>query len=372
MDWKNLYAPEHYEHYVKVAEGLHRSRAVQRPWLQNPEAIIFVMQMGIDMGISPMLALDKIRKLGDNWMIEINLARSLVARNGGRFEVLEQTDKHIKTKLVRPSEDGIGEHIETITIEELNRAGTTRKNSFKSFPKQIFRAAAFRQSCAVLFPDILHGTVVADFAHEGLEEVPADSENEVSQETVTEEDHKPKVTKKRRTKAQLAAVKDKLAKIMNITSAGGLVGASDFSPDDADEMPEVLKHLRAAKYKWNDRDQCWVSPEVEKQHVEEKVAQQKAEQEEPPPPEEAHPFAPPQDFDLKSNEQEVAENFDAQRPEHISMLTKAAAEMRATWTQEVDSFVRDNYMSFSKGRVYKATLDSIKEVLKECACQFHN
>lgn len=361
MEWKNLYSPENYEHYQKVAEGIFNSRAVQQDWLPNPPAILFVMQMGIDMGISPLIALDKLRKVKKGWMLEINLARSLVAKKGGRFEILEQDAKHIKTKMVRPDWEENGVHVETITLEELQLAGTTRKDNFKSYPKQMFRAAAFRQSCSVLFSDILHGTTVADFAVERVEDFNfADDSNEnVSTETVSEKDSKPKRT--RRTKAEVEADK-KEKELMRCVGNKEPVGASIVE----EKHYEMLKE---AGYKFNDRDQCWIyhdeklnlkpapgplsSPAEKRAHEQ----SQKQSQE------------PPMDWDVNTKQSDNPD-FNPKDMEHIEMLKDAASSF--SWTPEVDKMVKSNFLTFIEGKGIKAALPSLKGALESCASQYLN
>ena len=363
MDWKNLYAPECYGHYLNVAEGIFKSRVVQRPWLPNPESILYVMQTGIDMGISPMIALDKIRRFDKKtgpggWMLEINLAKSLVAQKGGRFEILEQDDDHIKTKMVRPDWEEHGTHVETITLAELQRAGTAGRDNFKYFPKQMFRAAAFRQCCAVLFSDILHGATPADFAHEDLENVDGADTGDISTATVTAEDHKPKKPRSRQGKTAPSA-KAQRQELEKLVCAQQLVDGALVAETD-------LALMKDAGYMYLPDSKQWVY-EPKREHLN---LQQAPAKEDEPPGQEPEPVASSDtNWDLGETS-ESTPDFDFKNPDHVKLLTEAASGFK--WDPNLDKTVKTNFLNFIKGKSYKASIESLNGALESCASQYRN
>lgn len=367
MKWENLYSIENYEHYKKVAEDIFKSRTVQKPWLVNPEAVHYVMQLGVDMGISPLIALDKLRRLDvkgrpGGWMIEINLARSLVAKKGGTFHVVKESDNAITTLMKRTEEGDVLEHTETVTLDQLKRAGTASKDSFRYHPKQIYRAAAFRQSCAVLFPDILLGTTVLDFEVEDGEPLSFTDDNgeEISADTVKPEDHKPKgsnkpAARKRRTKKRIQLEKD--------ASAQKPVGMSLV------ETTEDETFLKEAGYRYEEPAQTWVYGKPNPAKEDHPLAAPQRE-EEPPPPEVEDFTQPAQDFDLNTEQAPKAEPFNPENPDHHKLLVKAASEF--TWTPEVDKQVKSTFMAWIEGKGLVASVDSLKSGLEQCASQYLN
>ena len=366
MKWENLYSPENYEHYKTVAEGIFKSRTVQRQWLPNPESVLFVMQMGIDMGISPLIALDKLRKVQDGWMLEINLARSLVAQKGGTFKIVKETDKSLTTQMRRVHGDEILEHEETITLEQLQKAGTANKDTFKRHPKQIFRAAAYRQSCAILFPDILFGTTVVDFEVENGE-APTftdDTGETVNTETTTEEEHRPKGSNNPASKTRTRRTKKRI-------ELERLVGLKESVGTSLVEGAPDIALLKEAGYTYVGEYQTYMYHVEEKKEEHPPAAPPKEEEPPTPPTKEEEPPTPETDWDLRTErETPKVDKFNPQEPDHIKILTKAAKA--CAFSPEVDKQVKAVFLDWSKEMGLVASEESLKAGLEQCASQFLN
>lgn len=171
--WKglDLYSPENLDHSLKVSESIWKSKCVNKPWLPNPESVLYVMQKSIDLGLPPQVGLEEIQQITSKdgralgrWFISIAAARALILNAGGKVEIVEESKEKIRLKMTRYNNDGVPqEHLEEVLYAELQASGVANSDTFKKYPRQIFRAAAFRRAAVLLFSDVLLGCVPVDF-----------------------------------------------------------------------------------------------------------------------------------------------------------------------------------------------------------------
>lgn len=161
-----LMTPRTIEEAVRFAELLSNSDMVPRDFKGKAGNILAAIQMGAELGLSPMQALQNIAVVNGRPCLWGDALLALVKRSN-LLEYIEETDDgNVATCRTKRRGEPI-EVLRTFSMEEAEYAGLTKKESpWKAYPKRMrqMRARAFCLRDA--YPDVLKGISVAEEAQD--------------------------------------------------------------------------------------------------------------------------------------------------------------------------------------------------------------
>ncbi len=378
----DLYAPEVYEHSLKVAKSIFDSRAANNPWISNEHTVLYIMQRGCDLGVPPLVALEEIKKVKGSWFVSINLAKALAIRAGGSLHVEDESNERM---VIRAERNGWKPHIETTTIAELLAAGIDKQFDrekrkyvdnpvWKKFPRQMWRAVCIRRIFQFMFADVLLGMVPVDFS---VEEIP-DFEDEAAgldPAEVTESDHKPKKTKKKAGKNGTKAKKPgQESEDGSGSSCGG--NGEHGKNDDGNENP-VKVDAGCNGVAGGEVDKSGdhpLAPPADRKELELVRATGQAEPLEKPTVEEIGKKVEERkkqvDFDLETRQTD--EPFNIKKAEHKRLMVPALQGSGLEPEQRV--YVQANFAQYINDHADEMTANvaNLTEHIKQCASQMHS
>lgn len=109
--------------------------------LKTPEAVLFVILAGRDLGLSPVASLRSISVIQGKIECSADLQLSLFHKHGGRSKWVTLTDKEASLHLMAP---WCEPHTSTFTMADAQRAGIATGN-YQKYPKAMLRSRAITQ-----------------------------------------------------------------------------------------------------------------------------------------------------------------------------------------------------------------------------------
>jgi hypothetical protein len=165
---ENVPATINWEAELKGAAMLVKSKLVPRD-ITTPEAALFVIMAGRDMGLSPVQSLRGIKPIQGKIECSADLQLGLYHRSGGKSQWVKITDTEAELKLLAPW--SIEPHISRFTIEDAKRADLLSNPTWRKYPKAMLRSRAITQGlkdigfllgAGVYAPGELGGNVIVD------------------------------------------------------------------------------------------------------------------------------------------------------------------------------------------------------------------
>lgn len=111
--------------------------------INRPEAALFVILAGRDMGLSPVQSLRSIRIIQGKLELSADIQLGKFHERGGRSQWLKLTDEAVELKLMAPW--SIEPHVSTFTITDAKRAGLMSSQTWQKYPKAMLRSRAITQ-----------------------------------------------------------------------------------------------------------------------------------------------------------------------------------------------------------------------------------
>lgn len=138
----NLPAVIDWDNELKGANMLVKSGLTPKD-INRPEAALFVILAGRDMGLSPVQSLRSIRVIQGRLELSADIQLAKFHEQGGRSQWLELTDESVKLKLIAPWT--IEAHVSTFTLADARRAGLLSNQTWTKYPKAMLRSRAITQ-----------------------------------------------------------------------------------------------------------------------------------------------------------------------------------------------------------------------------------
>jgi hypothetical protein len=153
---------------LKGAAALLKSGLAPRD-LKTPEACLFVILAGRDLGLSPVQSLRSIRPIQGKIECSADLQLGLFGRDGGKFRWRTLADTEVELELRAPwlTEP----HISRWTMDDAKRAGLAGGDNWKKYPRAMLRSRAitsglkdigYLQGAGVYAPGEIGGGSVVD------------------------------------------------------------------------------------------------------------------------------------------------------------------------------------------------------------------
>lgn len=186
--------PQTFEERYKMASVLAKSGLIPNG-LNTPEKVCVALQWGLELGLSPMVAVNNIAVVNGKPTLSADIMHAICRHNPeyGGLEWIEQSDKVAELRLTRIS-GGVKEvTIGRYSIEDARNAGLLVKDNWKKYPVRMLKHRALSYALRDAFPDALAGI----YMPEEMETLPQSAPQEINI-TPTET----------RARAETASVKD--------------------------------------------------------------------------------------------------------------------------------------------------------------------
>jgi len=130
--------------------------------LDTPEKALVAMQMGRELGLSPMYAARQIYVVKGKPTCSSELMANLIYRRHGdnALRMTEWTAERVTVRYKRKGWDSFEEF--TYTMDDAKRAGLTNNPSWSKFPHAMLRARAISTVARAAFPDCIGGMYTPD------------------------------------------------------------------------------------------------------------------------------------------------------------------------------------------------------------------
>jgi hypothetical protein len=142
MTTTNLPAPVNWESELKGAAMLVKSGLVPKD-IKTPEAALFVILAGRDLGLSPVQSLRSIRPIQGKIECSADLQLALFHRDGGKSRFIRLDENGAELELHAPWLSA--PHVSKFGVPEAKAAHLMSNSNYAKYPKAMFRSRAITQ-----------------------------------------------------------------------------------------------------------------------------------------------------------------------------------------------------------------------------------
>ena len=162
-----LLSKDGFDHAVKIAQTLAKSKVVPATLQGKPEDIFAILAMGSELGLQPMLSLNSINVIQGKPTLSPQLMMAMIR---GRLPdpVIDiktnEEDKSVTVKTARSiKEFESGLYFEAVwDMDRAERMGLALKDNYKKQAKTMLTWRAVAEACRMTFPDIIMGFYVPE------------------------------------------------------------------------------------------------------------------------------------------------------------------------------------------------------------------
>ena len=152
--------PTNFDQYWLLASSMARTEMVPTIYQGKPDACFIAMQLGAEVGLSPMSSVQNIAVINGIPSIWGDAQLALV-KNSGLLKDMEETitgsGNNIKAECMVLREGDVRPITREFTIEDAKTAGLAGKDNWKKYPKRMVQMRARAWALRDAFPDILRG-----------------------------------------------------------------------------------------------------------------------------------------------------------------------------------------------------------------------
>lgn len=152
--------PQTLSEKLKMAEWFSKS-GLMPAGLKSPAQILVALQMGHELGIPPMRAVQGISVINGKPTLQADLMLAVALRTGEveYFDANDITEDHAIVKIKRR---GFPTYVSKFTWEDAKRAKLTSRDNWQNYPKRMLKARALAFAVRDTFPDVLAGVYTPD------------------------------------------------------------------------------------------------------------------------------------------------------------------------------------------------------------------
>lgn len=157
-------APRNLAEAMDFAKMLSESSVVPKDYKGKPGDIIAAIQMGAEVGLAPMQALQNISVINGRPSLWGDAMLALVKASG----LLEKFDETLVNNVATCTSTRKGGHVVTskFTMDQARRAGLVNKDNWKNYPERMLQMRARGFNLRDNFPDVLKGLVSREEAED--------------------------------------------------------------------------------------------------------------------------------------------------------------------------------------------------------------
>lgn len=153
--------PRNFEEAYRFANLIATSDLIPKEFRDKPANVLVAVQLGMELGVSPMQALQNIAVINGRPMIFGDLLPAIIFQSGLLESIHEEGDEKAASCTVKRKEH---EPItRTFTMAEAEKAGLPARNpTYKTYPKRMLQMRARALALRDMFPDVLKGVAVRE------------------------------------------------------------------------------------------------------------------------------------------------------------------------------------------------------------------
>ena len=162
-----------------LAEQLVKSGIIPNS-INTPQKAMAILQMGHELGLSPMVALNNISVVNGRATLGADLIVAIIMKHPDYDGMeIKGDDKQCTVSIRRRAGEKIDTFTGSFSMDDAARAGLTTKDSWKKYPQRMLKHRAISYAARDAFPDALAGV----YMPEEMEtiEIPAHVETPVEQ-----------------------------------------------------------------------------------------------------------------------------------------------------------------------------------------------
>jgi hypothetical protein len=155
--------PRNFQEAMDIAAEVAKSDLVPRDYRNKPANVLIAMQMGMELGLPPLQAIQNIAVVNGRPAIWGDLLPAL-ARSARDFEYMhEEIDEETLVATCRGKRKNQPEEIRSFSIDDAKTAGLWGKEGpWRNYPKRMLQMRARAFLVRDLFPDVLRGVAVRE------------------------------------------------------------------------------------------------------------------------------------------------------------------------------------------------------------------
>lgn len=173
---------------MKYAEMLANSDLVPKDYKGKAGNVIIAVQMGQEVGLSPIQAVQNIAVINGHPSIWGDALPALAKRNPDYEYLHTEWDEDRMVATCRGKRKGEPEEVQTFSWTDAERAGLAKKDTYKNYPQRMCMIRARSWVIRNVFPDSLKGLYVAeealDIPADDFHVVPTDADLEAAGEVL--------------------------------------------------------------------------------------------------------------------------------------------------------------------------------------------
>lgn len=150
--------------YKEYATTISESQLVPKELRGRPADILLALQLGTEVGLSPVQSLQSIAVIQGRPTVWGDAALALVLNSGLCENISETQEDGVAT--CRVKRRGMDEQSRTFSIDDAKRAGLWGKNVWKSYPERLLQARARGFALRDCFADVLKGLITREEAED--------------------------------------------------------------------------------------------------------------------------------------------------------------------------------------------------------------
>ena len=158
--------PENLEQAMKLAEMMAKSDLVPKDYKGKPGNCLIAMQMGAELGLPPMQAIQNIAVVNGRPAVWGDAIIGLVRASGLcefiKEDVIEDDQGRPIAAVCIVKRQGEPEQTRTFTVEMAKTAGLWGRNTWAQYPARMLQMRARSWALRDVFPDVLKGLHVAE------------------------------------------------------------------------------------------------------------------------------------------------------------------------------------------------------------------
>ncbi|MDG2336892.1 MAG: hypothetical protein P8N94_02740 [Gammaproteobacteria bacterium] len=158
------YEPQTLGELKDYSELVANSQLVPQALRGKPADIMLALQLGDEVGLSPVQALQSVAIVNGKPAIYGDAALALVMGSGLCENIHESVEDGVAT--CRVTRRGMQEQSRTFSIDDAKRAGLWGKNVWKAYPLRLLQLRARGFALRDLFPDVLKGVITTEEAND--------------------------------------------------------------------------------------------------------------------------------------------------------------------------------------------------------------
>jgi len=148
------------------AETVSKTPFVPKDLANNPASCFIAMQFGLELGISPMQAIQNIAVINGRPTLWGDAMLAVVSAHPDCIDIEEKLDTETNTAICIVKRRGRNPVVRSFSEEDAKRAGLWGKNVWKSYPQRMLQMRARSWALRDSFPDALKGMMAREEAQD--------------------------------------------------------------------------------------------------------------------------------------------------------------------------------------------------------------